>query len=409
MKVDEQEVQQAAELMRKREIVEAFKLIELNLDEETVVTQNMLMELVRWDWNLFLLAEDEDLINEIRRQAEMRDPWMGYVYARYHDAVMPETNSLQIATDYYDAAIEYGIADAMVYEAMSWRDGEYGVCNVQKYHELCDKALDKGSVRAVIQISLDRIYGNSGYQAQPQHVFDTLVRYVDSCDADGTHYDPYYMHLLGRACEETGKKQLAAKWYERAMEAGDAKSCYPLALLRACDENGNIIDIDAFSEIMERGRAIYAPTANLEVTLAMTQDMFDDASEEDQQTYHELIKDELELGALMGERMADYILAIYYRDGLFGFDQDYNEAFRWAARGALLRDDGCYGILADMIRDGIAPGNRGEEFQHYCELQALRYGSNEYMERVVEAYQHGHLTDYAAEIEQYYLPQIEEE
>ena len=147
----------------------------------------------------------------------------------------------------------------------------------------------------------------------------------------------------------------------------------------------------------------------LEFTLAITEEIYDEATEEEQQQYHEAIKDELELAAMMGERMADYMLAFYYRYGIFGFEQDCEEAFSWAARGALLREDGCYGILADMIQDGTALGNRGEEFQHYCELQALRYGSTEYMARVVEAYQHGHLTDYAAEIEQYYLPQIVEE
>ena len=410
MKLEGKEMQEILDLMRKREIVEAFKLIKKYLDNGAdEEAQQLLIELVRCDWNLFLLTEDKDILDSIRFDAENGDPWMGYTYARYHDAVMPDTNSLQIATDYYDAAIKQGIVDALVFEALCWRNGEYGVINPRKYHELCDKALDEGSLRAAMQIAVDRIYGINGYEADPQGVINGLLPYIESCDADGMHYDPHFIHLVGQAYEQLGDREKAAQWYDRALEAGDPKACYPLSLLRGYDEDGNVVDIDAYSEVMERGRAIYVPTAYMEVTLAMTQDFYDEASEQDQQQYYEMIKDELELAADMGERMADYVLALYYLHGIFGFEQNYSEAFSWAARGALLRDDGSYGILADMVRDGIAPGNRTTEFQHYCELQALRYGSNDYLERVVDAYKHGYLTDYAAEIEQYYLPQLEEE
>ena len=404
MKLDE-----IIELMRKREVVDAFNALLPLVDDGNSDAQKLFMELVRTSWNMFLLCDDEDSLRIIEAGAKSGDPWLGYAFARYHDAVMPDSDSLQIATDYYDAAMKFGISDATVFEAMSWRDGEYGLINTKRYVEMCQAALNEGSHRATMQVALDRIYGNSGYDANPQSIHDTLVNFVHQSDQAGEHYDPHYLCLIAQACEELGDLNEAAEWYDKALDAGDPKACYNLALLRACDENGAVEDIDVFGAIMERGREIYAPTANMEITLAMPQEFFDEADEEDQEKYSNAILGELELAAQMGEPTADYMLAIYYRDGMFGFEQDYDEAFKWAARGAIIRDSSCFGVMADMIRDGIAPGNYSEEFRYICELKALRYGSNEYMVPVVEAYKRGHLTDYAAEIEQFYLPQIEEE
>ena len=43
---------------------------------------------------------------------------------------------------------------------------------------------------------------------------------------------------------------------------------------------------------------------------------------------------------------------------------------------------------------------------HFYELQALRLGDTEMLETVVDSYEHGHLTDFAAEIEKYYIPEL---
>lgn len=402
------EVNEILQLMKKRELVDAFKAL-VPLIDDNEAAQVLFLELVRTDWNMFLLADNQEVMETLEDGAAADHPWLSYGYARYHDAVMPKTESLEIATKYYDAAMNFGIADADVFEAMCWRDGEYGIINERRYVQMVQEALKKGSHRAAMQVSIDQMYGNSGYTADPQGIYDHMSEYTRQCDEADQHYDPHYLCLVGQACEELGRKKEAMQWYDRALEEGDPKACYNLALLRGCDEDGNIVDYDKFSAVMTRGRELYVPTANMEITLAMTEEIFQEASEEDQREYTSAIKDELELAADMGERTADYILAVYYRDGLFGFEQDYNEAFKWAARGAIIRDNSCYGILADMVKDGIAPEGYDEAFQHDCELKALRYGSKEYMVPVVEAYKHGFLTDYAAEIEQYYLPQIEEE
>ena len=67
-----------------------------------------------------------------------------------------------------------------------------------------------------------------------------------------------------------------------------------------------------------------------------------------------------------------------------------------------------YTMMAKMIAEGRAPGQYDETFQHMCELKALRLGDEEQLDAVVEAYKAGALTEYAAEIEQYYLPAYEE-
>ncbi|MCI5990675.1 MAG: hypothetical protein MRZ12_07540, partial [Bacteroidales bacterium] len=76
------------------------------------------------------------------------------------------------------------------------------------------------------------------------------------------------------------------------------------------------------------------------------------------------------------------------------------------SRGAIRRDASCYELLATMIEDGNYPGGQDPDRQHEYEIRALRLGCDDMLDRVVNAYRHGFLTAYAAEIEQYYLPLV---
>ena len=60
-----------------------------------------------------------------------------------------------------------------------------------------------------------------------------------------------------------------------------------------------------------------------------------------------------------------------------------------------------------MIEEGTHPSMDDPDAMHEFELRALRLGSSDMLGKVVEAYRHGFLTPYAAEIEKYYIPEYE--
>ena len=65
-------------------------------------------------------------------------------------------------------------------------------------------------------------------------------------------------------------------------------------------------------------------------------------------------------------------------------------------------------MIVTMFDEGTNPDRYGEDFKYEAMIRALRFGSEDMLPRVVEAYREGHFTEYAAEIEQYYLPKYHE-
>ena len=64
-------------------------------------------------------------------------------------------------------------------------------------------------------------------------------------------------------------------------------------------------------------------------------------------------------------------------------------------------------MLAHMIEEGNHPSSCDPDKQHEFEIRALRLGSPDMLNKVVDAYKNGFLTAYAAEIEKYYIPLVE--
>ena len=64
-------------------------------------------------------------------------------------------------------------------------------------------------------------------------------------------------------------------------------------------------------------------------------------------------------------------------------------------------------MAAEMIENGDAPKPYGQEEADYWYLQALRRGDDDQIDKVVEIYRMGGLTDFAEEIETLYEPKYE--
>ena len=65
-------------------------------------------------------------------------------------------------------------------------------------------------------------------------------------------------------------------------------------------------------------------------------------------------------------------------------------------------------MIVTMFDEGTNPDRYGEDFKYEAMIRSLRFGNEDMLPRVVEAYKNGHFTEYAAEIEQYYLPKYQD-
>ena len=65
-------------------------------------------------------------------------------------------------------------------------------------------------------------------------------------------------------------------------------------------------------------------------------------------------------------------------------------------------------MIVTMFDEGTNPDRYGEDFKYEAMIRSLRLGNEDMLPRVVEAYKNDHFTEYAAEIEQYYLPKYQD-
>ena len=73
--------------------------------------------------HIVMLREDMDGIREL---ADSGNPYMQYTYARLHDVLLPQPDSVETFEKYYTLAMESGIADAKMQLAFAYRDGDFG-------------------------------------------------------------------------------------------------------------------------------------------------------------------------------------------------------------------------------------------------------------------------------------------
>ena len=389
------------ELMRERNVPEAFKALipHLHYNKEA---RSLFCQLLRCKEDVFLLG---DYLEAVRDNAEKGNPWMQYAWARINDCLALEADSVEIAQEYYSKASEAGIPDARMCLAYMWRDGDFGMVDMEKYVRERNLAIDEGSHMAVQQNIRDIIYGQAGYKADPVKAISMLSNYLQQ--SSGSYIDPRYYTLMGNAVKEAGKDGDAVEWYEKALSEGDRSALFLLVADECFDENGKLIDKDKYEELMLRGRELMCPESFLDLQLYIDEDLYDGCEDEFKRQITESLENDLQIATRLGENLGAYYLGCNYYYGSFGFEQDFEKAAKWFSLGAIRRCNLCYSMLAQMIEEGNHPSSCDPDKQHEFEIRALRLGSSDMLNKVVDAYKHGFLTAYAAEIEKYYIPLVE--
>ena len=388
-------------LIDNRQVREAFS--EASKDVLTDKTsQTYFLQILRVRNNVALLQEDMD---SIRKAADKGNPYMQLAYARLHECLMPEPDSLKTHIKYFQSAMKAGIPDARAYLAASYRDGDFGEVDLGKYHDNLQLAMDEGSEKALQQILRDKIFGNFGVEADPRKVSDDITEYIDRCKADGTIIDPAFYYLMASADEKLGRTGSAMDEYETAYDKGHLPALLALAVINCCDENGNIVDKTEFEKILDRGRECGCADSFLTYPLLVDDELYESCTEDEKAHINKHLAEDLETAGRLGDDFGPYYLATYYEDGTMGFEQDFSKAFSLYARGALLRNTSCYEAMVRMILDDhTAPAEYDEKFAYNAAYLCLMLGGDTLGE-VIRGYRKGFLTEHAAAIEQVYLPQ----
>ena len=171
---------------------EAFRQIVPHV-HNNIHAQALFSQLLRSSQNIFLIMESyKDFVEKYALEG---NPWMQYALARYHDCVNPDPDSMQKAEEYYNKALAAGIADARMFLAYFWRDGDTGIVDSSRYIRERDRAVREDSHAAVQQQLRDICYGNGGYDADPDKAFRMLSKFIQESNDQHYYIDPRYYTL----------------------------------------------------------------------------------------------------------------------------------------------------------------------------------------------------------------------
>lgn len=396
--------QKILSLLREYKYVEAFWAAAENVMTDTD-SQKLFLNIVMSKWQIVHLQDD---IEKIRELADQGNPYMQCAFARLHDFLHLCEESIFYCQKYYTEAMENGISDAGACLGWLYGSGAFGEKDINTYQEMLETALDEQSQKAFQMRMKDIIYGNNGTEQDPNLACEMIKEYLSLpfTDSDEPNIGTLYS-LLGDAKFAMGNRDEATKCYEKACELYQGTAYYDLALMTCMDDGMNIIDDDRFEELMEKAQDAGDPRGYLQYIYVLSDDIFDALDEERKKQVTKIVYDSLTIAVQLGEPLAAYILGDIYKEGKYGFEQDYAEAFSFFARGATMFESDCFLQISNMILvDHTAPEQYDEEFGYECAYRRMLFGGDT-LDRVIDGYKKGHLTNHAAAIEKLYLPEYE--
>lgn len=384
------------EALEQHNIADAFDflLLPAHVDAEA---KRLFLMVLNTRTRLFSLTEEQ--VAMMKEYAEKGYVVSQYAYGRYLEAHRPDENWLAEATQYFQAAEKAGLGDALYCQAILRKAGHYGLVDRGVVEQMVDKALDNDSLLAARYVLNGYIYGRYDVEADPQRAINLLKQWLNGNESDDISVvNPMYYELLANAYAELGDKQNAEKYYKKAIGMGfiEAYNDYYNFLFSQDDE-------ERF-DVLEAGCEAGDPDCFVSAA-AILMDSYD-ADHPDSGVTGDIMHN-LITACEGGCDWAPYYMGDAYYNGDYGFKQDYKQAWSCFTEGADRDDGSSYKMLAYMIAQDHNPYEVSEGELEYYVMMSLRNGCDDYIEYVVEAYRDGDLTDYAAEIEQYYIPKYE--
>ena len=393
----------------RNDISGAFDLLWPDALEDTTLL-NMLLRIPRSGNSIFQLTNEQ--VAKVKAYSDKGNPVAQYVYGRYHQLCNPDDDSMFQAEELFLAAEKAGVGDATACLAILYRDGALGLVDRTKYFHLRDEAYKKCSYKAFQLYVKDIAYGHLGIPKNPQAVLNALLKTVT--DKNGKEYDdplmvdPEMFDLIAQAYEQLGNKEKAIEYYDKAVGMGHYDSFHYYVMATCMDNEGHVVDHEKYKALLDVG-CNHNDGMSYTFRAELKQQGFDDLNDEKKAETTEKIKADLQTAYRLGEYIAPWMMGYNYYYGQYGFEENDAQAWMWFAKAALIGSAEGYEMMATMIEESHCPDDDlPEEYAETCWLNALRLSwDDERLAKVCEAYKHGKLTEYATEIEQYYLPEYE--
>lgn len=390
------------EALENHDIVKAFDYLLLPALIDGRAMKLFLM-IVNTFTRLYLLTDAQ--VARLKEYAEKGYPLAQYAYGRYLYIVRPDRDAVGQADDYFKAAEKAGLGDAIQAQSTVMLDGHYGLVDIEEAHKMTLKSIEQHSELGARAYLRRILFGDEFLESDPQKVIDTIKKMFPYESNDIEEVNPFYYEILGDAYEKLGEKREAEIYYNKAINMG-----YYEAFGNYCFINNGGLDTDelkkAYLDLLAEGCEANDPSSYVYRAAYL----MDNYNHDEDGKRHEItaqIKADLEAAAKLGSQLAPYFLGTSYYYGNYGFEEDNTQAWNWLIEGTM-RDEGmAYAALAQMIEDGYNPNVVDDGMSSYCHLMALRLGEDDELKKVVKAYENGELTDYAAEIEKYYIPRYD--
>lgn len=350
--------------------------------------------------NMFHLTDEQ--VQELEQQAAEGNAEACYKLGRYLYCVRPEANSVDRAAVLFMQAKAEGVVDAAVAISLMWYNGDFGMVDRTKGKQFLLEALEKENEFAAFVYLRKLIYGHHGFEVDTDKALTMLKALVEKSD------NPNFYYLLGIVYQIQSNYAESLPCLEKAYAEGVGESAMDLALARSggFTAEGDFADYDAYMKELDQLSAESQDGFATYLYAALLAPNYDELEDEAQKAeVHEAIKFEMENALAWGCGEAALFLGDAYYDATCGFEEDLAQAFSYYAKGAILGSADCYGRMYEMV---VAEEIKGysQDFADNCALSAARLGSQDMMRQVVAIYKAGRLTDFAAEIEQYYLPVV---
>lgn len=324
------------------------------------------------------------------------DPYAMYGYASWLAANNRNIDDIKKAFDLYVKASEGGCVDALMGESLLWSNGLGGIVDLELAADLRDEAVAKGSEFAAMLQARNRIAGFNANK-EPEQVLEEIKQRI----ATDTDLNPDWYSIMAFAYENMDDTENAKQMYYKAIEHNVERAYAFLAFIYR-----NEGDTDTYRKLMlegiEQGCALCCI-----LDADMSEDEFYKLSLTKQRELKRDVRKRLERGIQLGEGLCAYYLAFNYYHGDLGFQRNITKAFKYANEGYRLCDAYACNLIIDMQNDETPKGFQLNDQQiAYMRLEALRYGDDDQLAKVVKAYNKGLYPEEAVqeEIRREWLP-----
>ena len=320
-----------------------------------------------------------------------------FAYGRCLCVLRPDAGWGESSVECFRKSAEAGNNDARVALSDAFLYGDLGYVDYEKAGQYLREAYEAGSPYAVWRSLRQMLYGSRIMQKDTAAVGRMAAQLVEMYPDD-----PFWHYLRGSAAAELEGLTRAKDDYGYAAENGLVLAWPEFAIASSCNDEYHVVDERRYLELSERGAEAGSSLCRLTLLDAGKPD----SSKADFWTSLRRYVDGMEKLAASGCGLAAISLGDIYRDGDFGMRKDPAKAYGLYSQAAAFDDYDAYERLYCLMRDGLV--ERNQDYMDMCALRCTRLGSEALLKETVDSYRAGRLAPFAAEIERYYVPELEE-